>query len=111
MKSGTIFDNIFVGDDPEEAKTFAAETWGESKEGEKKMKEKQDEEERKKVEEEEKKRKEEGEETIQSRSLTGFKVHLAKTSLACQFVHYIATNVFLIGPLIALVMHAACTLL
>merc|ERR1712226_720791 len=38
VKSGTIFDNFFIGDDFEEAKKFAEETWGVSKDGEKKMK-------------------------------------------------------------------------
>jgi len=59
VKSGTIFDNIFVSDDPDEAKTFAEETWGKTKDGEKSMKEKQDEESKKKLEEEDKKRKDE----------------------------------------------------
>jgi len=59
VKSGTIFDNLLVTDDPEEAKKMGEETWGKTKEAEKKMKEKQDEEEKKKLEEEDKKRKEE----------------------------------------------------
>jgi calreticulin len=59
VKSGTIFDNLMVTDDPATAKAFAEETWGATKEAEKKMKEKQEEEERKKREEEEKKKKEE----------------------------------------------------
>jgi len=59
VKSGTIFDNLLVTDDPEYAKTFAEETWGKTKEPEKKMKETQDEEEKKIREEEDKKRKEE----------------------------------------------------
>ncbi|PAA74587.1 hypothetical protein BOX15_Mlig004264g3 [Macrostomum lignano] len=61
VKSGSIFDNVFVGDDPAEAKAFADETFKKTVEGEKKMKEKQDEEDKKKAEEEEKKRKEEEE--------------------------------------------------
>lgn len=61
VKSGTIFDNILVTDSIDEAKKVAAETFEKTKEGEKKMKEKQDEEEKKKMEEEEKKRKEEEE--------------------------------------------------
>lgn len=60
VKSGTIFDNIIVTDSVEEAKQFAEETWGATKDAEKKMKEKKDEEDRKKAEEEEKKRKDEG---------------------------------------------------
>jgi len=35
VKSGTIFDNIFVGDSLEEAKKFAEDTWGATKEAEK----------------------------------------------------------------------------
>jgi len=61
VKSGTIFDNFLMTDDVAVAKKFAEDTWGVTKEGEKKAKEKQDEEERKKMEEEEKKRKEEEE--------------------------------------------------
>lgn len=61
VKSGTIFDNILVTDDPEKAKKDGEEVWKKTSEGEKKMKEKQDEEQRKKEEEEEKKRKEEEE--------------------------------------------------
>jgi calreticulin len=57
VKSGTIFDNVLVTDDVETAKAFAEETWGATKDAEKKMKEKQEEEERKKNEEEDKKRK------------------------------------------------------
>merc|ERR1711909_258652 len=45
VKSGTIFDNFFIGDDFEEA-------WGVSKDGEKKMKDDIDAEEKKKEEEE-----------------------------------------------------------
>jgi len=52
VKSGTIFDNFFIGDDFEEAKKFAEETWGVSKDGEKKMKDDIDAEEKKKEEEE-----------------------------------------------------------
>jgi calreticulin len=59
VKSGTIFDNFLVTDDVAEAKAHAEETWGVTKEAEKKMKESQDEVEKKKMEEEEKKRKEE----------------------------------------------------
>lgn len=58
VKSGTIFDNLLVTDDPEYAKQFGEETWGKTKEAEKKMKEKIDEEAKKKLEEEDKKRKE-----------------------------------------------------
>lgn len=59
VKSGTIFDNVLITDDVSQAEEFAKETWGASKDGEKKMKDAQDEEERKKQEEEDKKRKEE----------------------------------------------------
>jgi calreticulin len=47
VKSGTIFDNFYIGDSFEEAKTFAEETWGKMKAGEKAMKDKHDEEEKK----------------------------------------------------------------
>ena len=56
VKSGTIFDNILLTDDEKYAEEFGNETWGATKDAEKKMKEKIDEEE-KKIEEE--KRKEE----------------------------------------------------
>jgi len=59
VKSGTIFDNLLVTDDPEYAKKYAEDTWGKNKDAEKKMKEKLDEEDKKKQEEEDKKRKEE----------------------------------------------------
>lgn len=59
VKSGTIFDNILVTDDEKHAEQHGEETWGKTKEGEKKMKDKADEEERVKREEEEKKRKDE----------------------------------------------------
>ncbi|KAK3893033.1 hypothetical protein Pcinc_003127 [Petrolisthes cinctipes] len=52
VKSGTIFDNFLVSDDPEEAKRVGEETWGSTKDAAKKMKDEQDEEERKKAEEE-----------------------------------------------------------
>uniref|UniRef100_A0A2P2LPP3 Calreticulin n=1 Tax=Rhizophora mucronata TaxID=61149 RepID=A0A2P2LPP3_RHIMU len=35
VKSGTLFDNILVADDPEYAKNFAEETWGKHKDAEK----------------------------------------------------------------------------
>jgi len=59
VKAGTIFDNILVTDDVEYAKKFAEDTWGKTKEPEKKMKEKIDEDEKKKKEEEDKKKEEE----------------------------------------------------
>jgi len=52
VKSGTIFDNFLISDDPAEAKKIGEETWGATKDAAKKMKEAQDEEERKKAEEE-----------------------------------------------------------
>jgi calreticulin len=61
VKSGTIFDNVLVTDDPEYAKKFGDDTWGKTKDAEKKMKESQDEESKKKLEEEDKKRKDEEE--------------------------------------------------
>ncbi|XP_049780722.1 calreticulin [Schistocerca cancellata] len=54
VKSGTIFDNILITDDPDHAKQVGEELWRPRSAGEKKMKEQQDEEERKKREEEEK---------------------------------------------------------
>merc|ERR1711981_901738 len=50
VKSGTIFDNVLITDDVEEAKRVGEETWGQTKEPEKKMKDEQDEEEKKKAE-------------------------------------------------------------
>ncbi|XP_050454523.1 calreticulin [Cataglyphis hispanica] len=47
VKSGTIFDNVLITDDPEVARKFGEEVWKPTLEGEKKMKEAQDEEERK----------------------------------------------------------------
>jgi calreticulin len=35
VKSGTLFDNMIITDDPALAKTFAEETWGKHKEAEK----------------------------------------------------------------------------
>merc|ERR1739844_51932 len=55
VKSGTIFDNLIITDDPAAAKTAGEELWAVTKEGEKKMKDAQDEEERKKADEEAKK--------------------------------------------------------
>ncbi|XP_031498693.1 calreticulin [Nymphaea colorata] len=51
VKSGTLFDNILLTDDPEYARKFAEETWGKLKDGEKAA---FDEEEKRKKEEEEK---------------------------------------------------------
>jgi len=62
VKSGTIFDNIFVVDDVDEAKKFGEETWGKTKAAEKKMKEEQDEVEKKKMEKEAEERKKKEEE-------------------------------------------------
>jgi len=61
VKSGTIFDNILICDDPDFASQYIKDNFEATREGEKKMKEKFDEEERIKREEEEKKRKEEEE--------------------------------------------------
>ena len=52
VKSGTIFDNILLTDDPEYAKQFGQDIWKPTIEGEKKMKELQDNEEKKLKEEE-----------------------------------------------------------
>nr|GMD09372.1 calreticulin isoform X2 [Ipomoea batatas] len=35
VKSGTLFDNVLVSDDPEYAKKLAEETWAKNKDGEK----------------------------------------------------------------------------
>uniref|UniRef100_A0A8C2SWU0 Calreticulin n=1 Tax=Coturnix japonica TaxID=93934 RepID=A0A8C2SWU0_COTJA len=59
VKSGTIFDNFLITDDEKFAEEFGNETWGATKEAERKMKEQQDEEQRQKQEEEDKQRKEE----------------------------------------------------
>jgi calreticulin len=59
VKSGTIFDNILITDDEKYAEEVGEETWGKTKVGEQKMKDKHDEEEKKKREEEEKNKKEE----------------------------------------------------
>ena len=55
VKSGTIFDNIIITDSVKRAEEFGKETWGKTKDGEKKMKENADEAERKKMEDERKK--------------------------------------------------------
>ncbi|PNF17706.1 Calreticulin [Cryptotermes secundus] len=62
VKSGTIFDNVLITDDPEYAKKVGEDVWKPTFEGEKKVKEAQDEEERKKREEEAKSIKENEEE-------------------------------------------------
>lgn len=54
VKSGTIFNNVLITDDPEHAKKVAEEIWKPRLEGEKKMKEQQDEEEKKQREAESK---------------------------------------------------------
>jgi len=50
VKSGTIFDNIIITDDPAAAKKHGEDFWAVTKDAEKKMKDEQDEEERKKAE-------------------------------------------------------------
>merc|ERR1712201_7940 len=50
VKSGTIFDNVMITDDPEAAKKAGEDLWTVTKDAEKKMKDEQDEEERKKAE-------------------------------------------------------------
>merc|ERR1719264_451864 len=50
VKSGTIFDNMMITDDPAEAKAAGESLWAVTKEAEKKMKDAQDEEERAKAE-------------------------------------------------------------
>jgi len=56
VKSGTIFDNIIITDSVQKAEEFGQETWGQTKDAEKTMKDSQDEAERKTAEEERKKR-------------------------------------------------------
>merc|ERR1711902_326720 len=55
VKSGTIFDNLIITDDPAAAKKAGEDLWAVTKEAEKEMKDEQDEEERKKADEEAKK--------------------------------------------------------
>merc|ERR1711885_76999 len=50
VKSGTIFDNLMITDDPLAAKKAGEELWAVTKDAEKKMKDEQDEDERKKAE-------------------------------------------------------------
>merc|ERR1712186_97180 len=50
VRSGTIFDNVLITDDVEEAKRIGDEPWGVTKDAEKKMKDEQDEEEKAKAE-------------------------------------------------------------
>merc|ERR1712131_14113 len=50
VKSGTIFDNFLITNDPKLAEEEGEETWGVTKDAAKKMKDEQDEEERKKAE-------------------------------------------------------------
>jgi len=52
MRSGTIFDNVLITDDPAEAKKIGEEVWKSLSEAEKKMKDEQDEAEKKKAESE-----------------------------------------------------------
>jgi calreticulin len=56
VKSGTIFDNMIITDSAKRAEEFGNETWGKTKDGEKKMKDAQDEVEKKKADEERSKR-------------------------------------------------------
>uniref|UniRef100_A0A667YPY6 Calreticulin n=2 Tax=Myripristis murdjan TaxID=586833 RepID=A0A667YPY6_9TELE len=62
VKSGTIFDNFLITDDVKEAEDFAKETWGVTKEPEKKMKQEQDDQKRKEEEEKNKEQDTEAEE-------------------------------------------------
>merc|ERR1719312_624023 len=64
VKSGTIFDNIMITDDPAEAKKAGEELWAVTKDAEKKMKDEQDEEERKKAEADAKKDEDEDDEDL-----------------------------------------------
>lgn len=60
VKSGSIFDNIIITNDLQEAQDHAAKNFEPLRTAEKKLKEKHDEEERKKLEEEAKKNEAEG---------------------------------------------------
>ncbi|KAF4076441.1 hypothetical protein AMELA_G00215070 [Ameiurus melas] len=51
VKSGTIFDNFLIADDAKEAEEFGKNTWGVTKDPEKKMKDEQDEKKRKEEDE------------------------------------------------------------
>merc|ERR1712098_539913 len=64
VKSGTIFDNIMIPDDPAEAKKAGEDLWAVTKDAEKKMKDEQDEEERKKAEADAKKDEDEDDEDL-----------------------------------------------
>ena len=55
VKSGTIFDNFLITDDPAVAKKAGEDLWAVTRDAEKKMKDAQDEEEKAKAEEEAKK--------------------------------------------------------
>ncbi|XP_043942015.1 calreticulin-like [Protopterus annectens] len=59
VRAGTIFDNILITNDEKLAEKIGAETWGATREAEKKMKEKLDDEAKKRKEEEERRIKEE----------------------------------------------------
>jgi calreticulin len=69
VKSGTIFDNILVTDNEKYAEEFGNETWGQTREAERKMKEQLDEEERKR--EEEKRKEEEAKQSSEKKSEEG----------------------------------------
>lgn len=62
VKSGTIFDNFLITNDPNLAEEVGNDTWGKTKDAEKKMKDSQEEEERKKREEEDSQRREDAKE-------------------------------------------------
>merc|ERR1712095_95602 len=64
VKSGTIFDNLMITDDPEAAKKAGEDLWAVTKDAEKKMKDEQDEEERKKAEADAKKDEDEDDEDL-----------------------------------------------
>jgi len=64
VKSGTIFDNLMITDDPAEAKKAGEDLWAVTKDAEKKMKDEQDEEERKKAEADAKKDEDEDDEDL-----------------------------------------------
>ncbi|XP_067846331.1 calreticulin-like [Heptranchias perlo] len=68
VKSGTIFDNFLITNDEKYAEEYGNQTWGVTKDGEKKMKEKQEEEKEKqkeKTEKEEEEKKQEEHEDLE----------------------------------------------
>jgi calreticulin len=85
VKSGTIFDNFLITDDEKYAEEFGEETWGQTKDAEKKMKDEQDEEERKKAEEAAKAMEEEEEEEGEGEEDEDFDTEEVSGWVGCSF--------------------------